>query len=406
MVTLSPTRIYSLIQDIDNFSSIQENEIRNVSKLLNRLDTTQGKKLELISELAHLNILWRQANKLLDQSYIVGDMGTGETWLYEWKLDRKEELVSLVGNKVEVKRDSKLGPEFFVNALKEMLSRFKESNIFMFATSWARTPSEVDQKLIGLMEKLTQENSKMFFKVLSQLEEADGSDVSLKHSLDFKDPDILSLKNVTSKNTIQVEGGKGSCQSRAILPTQKVERAAAWVNEQLSAKQTPTQIIQDLKEQFQADFKGPEAMNGIENIVIQGSLAVALENEETIKLLNIDKNMVDDWNRGHIPLPLMDVIKALRANVQICEKAGAPEKNRSVAPLVVCLAMLEAISESYGIEYRILNMRKEMRLKTKDFARVSGSHGNAVKYFKTILNIYNACINRQAEILALLPPLR
>lgn len=209
------------------------------------------------------------------------------------------------------------------------------------------------------------------------------------------------LDAMTFENTLQLEGGKGSIQSLALLRKQRTKKAGNWADQKLKAGKTPTQVKDILKAKLKAKLKDPEAIRGIKHITMQGIFAIGLQDREIVDFLKVKE---EDWNKGKIPVELHHVIEALQAKIKKWEQA-APETRFKATPAILALAMLEAFREMYGEDFLVLNMRKQIELKTGEVAMASRSHVAAVIYFDGLQNEYHSCLNRIADILALLPPL-
>lgn len=423
-------------------------------QILPELDP-KAKKLKVLRQKAQ--VLY----SLLQMTFTVGDIGTGDVSLKEFKFDMLSKSVYGIGPRITVDRTT--SPEVFLDDLKKYMSPFGEA--VLYGTSWARNPNETDKNILTLLERLNEEYPNIKVKVLSQCKEAKASSLSLENILQFKNCNNPLLAAVTAQNTIQLEGGKGSIQSHTVLPQQKIEKAGAWVDKEIKSGRTPTEVKNVLKSELKSELKGPEAIQGIKNIAVQGLFAVALQDPEIMNSLKVKK---EEWIVGQIPVALPDVIEALQEKIQKVEKTvedafmktldkkevldllseGQERKNdkgmdlqevrayfkklrsnekdkesqqilkshfvevskaidalgKSV-PAITCLAMLEPFQEQYGRDFSLLTMKEDVKLfylngmPTGQDAKVTGAHGIAVKYFKKLDREYNSCVKQMSNLL-------
>lgn len=347
----------------------------------------------------------------LEGTYKAADLGTGDAGVRFYKFNMETGLVSsmfvnpewvtagkISKDKKKIEIDRNAEPQDFVDSLERTMTPFADSDAGSLATSsWSRKPNEYEQKMIAGLHSLSAKFPKLTFKVLTQMEEALYSALSLRNLLGFKNPNNKNLDAVTPENTIQFEAGKGSTQSFAVLQTQSTEKAGAFVDKELKAGKDAVAVKDALKQDYLNDLADVKAIQGKKNVVMQGLLAVCLSNEKIVKSLGLDKN---DWVRAQIPVELPAVINAVRANLD------------TGTPAVVTLALLEAFQEKYGNDFSILNMKEDMKLFNKDGspvgeeAKICGSHGAAVLYFNNLKAEYDALsqqydngVNELAEIM-------
>jgi len=262
-------------------------------------------------------------------SVIIVDVGTGEGSVVKMTLDSK---IGLVYEEFRHKIDRVKSAREFTNKLMDFLSQpeLKDLHTIINLTSWARiNPKGDNKRLVRVLQEAQDICANIIVKVLTQPQEAKLSEISLKHVLLFINPALRKLINPA--NTIQLEAGKGSTQSAALLPKQDVEKAASWAEEELKAGKGILEVVEIYKNDILRQMNPPEAIVGIKNLAMQGLFAVGLKDKEILKSLKIRTEAEEkDWNSGQITRSINDVIAACESKVT---KADSNLKNALAAAL-------------------------------------------------------------------------
>lgn len=406
----SEAEIAKLKADLKKFNVepkvVVENEPAEVNVVIHSQPKVEAGQTAVSQALELAQAKAKELKEKIDAVYTVGDIGTGDVSLKGFKFDFNSKCVYGVGERITV--DKTTAPEVFIENLKKNIPLTGEA--ILYGTSWARIPNDADKQVLDLLSALSKECPHIKSKVMSQADEAEISSYSLANILLFKNSNNPALAGVTSQNTIQLEGGKGSIQSHAVLPQQKSEKSGTWVNNEIKSGKTLEEVKNALKAELKSELKGPEAVKDIKNIAMQGLFAVALQDAAIMKALNVKK---EEWIVGEVAVALPQVIAALQEKLTSVEQAAKAEKEdkakmgvlQKSAPALACLAILEAFQEQYGNDFNVLAMKEDAKLFNQDGkqigeAKVTGSHGVAVKYFKDLEQEYEKCL---AEIAKLSP---
>lgn len=366
-----------------------------------------------VSSPSPLSFLETTALSILKKVTVL-DIGTGDVGANRFKLSKMGYVYSDTPKVEVLGRDSKSAQQFVdeIIAICKMPS-FSKTKIIINMTAWARNPNEKDAELIRLLQEVQKQYLHITVNVLTQEQEAELSQISLASNLKFQDPIICVNHGITPENTIQLEGGKGSIQSAAILPKQTEEMSGTWGNEQLKQGKTLEQTTESLKEKLKNDMLD-QIPATVKNVAMQGIFAVALQDKEVMEFLKIKGDEVDSWKKGILPKKLSDVIAALQAKItkgdnsfkqatlriadtlaqQTIDAATSKEQLAAAAkaqamgvPAALALASLIAFRDKYGEGFNILNKKEANELfntdgtRTLKEAKTSGAHGAAVKYF-------------------------
>lgn len=254
-------------------------------------------------------------------SVVIVDVGTGEGSVVKFVLDLK---LGLVYEEFRHKIDRVKSAQEFTNNIISFLSapELKDIHTIINLTSWARVnPTGANARLVNVLEKAQSIYTNIIVNVISQKKEAKLSELSLKHVLLFINPALSKL--ITPANTIQLEAGKGSTQSAALLPKQVEEKAGSWADEQLKEGKSILEVVEMYKNDLLPQMNPPEAIVGIKNLAMQGIFANGLEDKkakEILKSLGISKAEEKDWNSGQIARSIDDVIAACENKVRQADK--------------------------------------------------------------------------------------
>lgn len=288
-------------------------------------------------------------------------------------ISAKTAELSKDGKKLKIDRDSK-NPQTTVDNLETIMAPMAPNECgSIVTTSWSRHPQDYETTMIYGLKELSKRHPKIALETLSQKREALLSHLSLRNLVRFKNPNKLPA-DLTSDSVFQWEAGKGASQSYIIMPTQKVERAANWIDDELKKGKNAIEIKDKLKASILKDLKDKKALEGKKYGVMHGLFSIALSNEKIIKALGIVNK--DDWIRAQTPKPLPEILAAFQT------------QNLEGAAAIMTLAALEAFQEKYGDDFSFLNMKEEMPLyhpisatSLNESAKISLTHGAAVEHF-------------------------
>lgn len=330
------------------------------------------------------------------------DCGSGSISVTPMRL--VDGLVYPTAKKIEIKRvaKDKEGNETRIPAAdiaKELRKAFatdlhKNNDKEITGSEWLRSleaGSKQDHELKDEIETIEKEEiekgNKVTVKVLSQNDETANSHRSFLHLLRFMDKTNKYLKNVTPENSGTGEVGNSSGQG-SIMPTQKVATAGKNVSQLLAKKMDSNEIVKQISETFFGDMIDVK----IENLFVQGLLAVTLEKTEVMTGLGIAAD-ADAWKTCQISRPVVDIIKVL--------KEQKPHET-----FTTTLAFLEAVLKKHG-KIEIFCAKEPMPLydengKQMTFvdekgkvqpltAKINSAHGDAVgDYTELYKTIYKA----------------
>ena len=299
-------------------------------------------------------------------------------------------LVFPTAEKEEVKRAKKEAQEIG----KELRTAFttkklKDCPKYFTGSAWLRDlekGSEQDSKLkLELDQIAKEENEKgnsVSIEVLSQLDETQNSSSYFQHVLPYLNKQNPYLANVNKSNSAQCEVGNGSGQGM-IMPIQKNAAGGRAVEEMIAGAKSCSikKIVNKFSNSFYNDMiEAP----GLENLFLQGLLAVTLSKEEVVKGLKIKDKKA--WQTCQISFSVSKIIKVLK-------------EQKADGTFTTTLAFLNAVERRYG-NIRIFNMKEPMSLfdaqgKALTFvnadgeekpllAKINSAGGQALKVFTSL----------------------
>lgn len=255
-------------------------------------------------------------------SVIIVDVGSGEGSIVKFVLDLNLGLVyEEFRHKIDRVNSSR---EFTANIIDYLSApELKDIHTIINLTSWARNnPSGVNARLVRVLGEVKELYSNIIVNVITQRQEAKISELSLKHVLQFINPVLRKIMNPS--NTIQLEAGKGSTQSAAVIPEQKEEIAGSWADQQLKEGKNILEVVKMYKDELIPQMTPREAIQGKSIVAMQGLFANGLEDKngkEILKFLGINNKQEEiDWNSGQLLRSIDLVIAACEHKVILADK--------------------------------------------------------------------------------------